>query len=793
MKKNVILFLLALLSLQGWAQKPTLTEASLNRLSYQLPDINPEDSLALQQAVVALGTQVRSDIEQLLQGHVVKDPSVQQVCAELLMFGYILEAKYQQALKQLATIRSLLTIESDKRTYGVKLESYLQASLASRHARDTTFAYTVRQTTLNAYQAVPATKVKQLVNQAKASYQEPYRLESYKRIITGWPEIRKNGQGKLTVAMMRLVLPTYIYFVIHRQVSAPALEALQAIDGTQITSQTVLIPMRDGIKLGAEIFTSSANSPSLPVILSVSPYPNPFTKRYGHAFASAGYVYVLVDSRGRGKSEGKFIPFEQDSRDIYDVIDWIARQPWCNGQIGMTGGSYLGFTQWAAIKTKHPALKAINPVAAVAPGIDFPKTNNIYWPYMLRWLGLVEGKTYNVENFYNEAYWNNVFWQLYNQQLPFYQADSILGKPNEIFHRWLAHPAQDAYWDQMLPTPEEYAQLDIPVFTITGYADDDQPGALHYYQQHLKYNRQTAQSNHYVLIGPYDHYGVQWVPDEQMGAFPVEKEALIPMYEVIIGWFDFVLKGKPKPAVLQDKVNYFVMGTGQWKHLPAWAAASTDTLRLHLTHLPASRLSRKATGTLVTKPVESLQKTSYTFHTGHRRDSAEVFQEQATDSDSVYLFKEHNVLYESEPLPADIEISDFLQVQLYLSLSVPDADLQVKLYELMPDGKSFPLGESLLRARYRTSAREATLIKPGKINIYTFDRFYFISKKLQKGSRIRLTFQHLNSPFLERNYGSGGIVSKGSGKEGRKVKAVLYQGGKYPSQLIIPYSGINAN
>lgn len=137
---------------------------------------------------------------------------------------------------------------------------------------------------------------------------------------------------------------------------------------------------------------------------------------------------------------------------------------------------------------------------------------------------------------------------------------------------------------------------------------------------------------------------------------------------------------------------------------------------------------------------------AYSLHTAFNWDSTEAFRSNSTLADSGYLTSDRNLVYESEPLPQDAEIFDFIRVQLFMSLTTPDADFEVNLYESTPDGKSFPLGSCVLRARYRNSLQQEELVKPGEINWYTFDTFRFLSKKLLKGSRLRLVVENLNSP-----------------------------------------------
>ncbi len=781
--KTVLLLLCcALLPALLLAQPKPLRPDVLQQLTYHLPELEPADSVALQSAIGALAGQVRADFEKLTREYTLDAPNLAQTCHELLWYAYAVEGNAGKALYHLQQVRERLVIPADRRTYGVKIESYLRARQVSPNPSDTAFARVVRETVRAAYGPLPPAERGQLVTQAKPTYQPVYKAEIFNRIQWGWHEVVKKNGGRLNLELVRFVLMFHLHYRLHDAIAAPALAALRELEPSDIGSRAVRIPVRDGVTLAGLLVQNAALAGPQPVILSVSPYPEPLASRYGNAFALAGYTYLYVDCRGQGGSEGEFVPFERDAEDAYDVIDWVARQPWCNGSVGMTGGSYLGFVQWAAAKKKHPALKAINPMVAVAPGVDFPGRSNIFMPYALQWLTRTTDPTTTTALFMNQPYWDQLYLQAYRHRLPFDRLDSIRGSLNPVFRRWAAHPHRDAYWSALVPTAEEYARLDIPVLTITGYMDDDQPGALHYYEQHHRHGNPAARDKHYLLMGPYDHSGAQWMPAGHLGAIAVEPEALVPIYEVVIGWFDWVLKGKAKPALLQDKVNYFVMGTGKWQHLPDLHAATTDTLRLYLR--PAARTG--TAGLLQPLPGQRTRTTGLTFDTRFNRDSLEIFRDYGALSDSGYLHTGRNLVYESAPLPADADISGFLSATLWMKLTAPDADFAVNLYERTPDGKSFPLGNCILRARYRNGPEREELVKPGRIEAYHFKEFFFLSKRLQKGSRLRFTFEPLNSPHWQRNYGSGGAVSRESGADGRVVKATIYQGGPYDSRIEIP-------
>src|SRR5579864_143858 len=167
----------------------------------------------------------------------------------------------------------------------------------------------------------------------------------------------------------------------------------------------VKIPMRDGVKLNATVFTARGQKEPVPVIFTFTPYiGDSYTDRAVY-FAKHGYVYALVDVRGRGNSGGEFEPFVNEGKDGFDVVEWFAKQPYCNGKVTMWGGSYAGFDQWAVLKEFPPHLATIVPAAAAHPGVDFPAFRNVPTTYLVRWLTLTSGTTPNAKLFGEEAFW----------------------------------------------------------------------------------------------------------------------------------------------------------------------------------------------------------------------------------------------------------------------------------------------------------------------------------------------------------------------------------------------------
>ncbi len=343
-------------------------------------------------------------------------------------------------------------------------------------------------------------------------------------------------------------------------------------DSIYILKDSVFIPTRSGIDIAAIIVRKKTNTTPLPAILFYTTYHQGENDAiFGKRSADRDYVGVVAYTRGIKTDLTHYAPYEHEGTDVYDIIDWMSKQSWSNGEVGMYSGSYTGFSQWATVKNVHSALKAIVPQVAVMPGFDVPMENNVqmnlglYWPhdYIYKREPLRRGLPF----------------EWFENGIAFGKMDSLAGYKNEIFQKWLQHPSYDSYWQALVPTPEEYSKINIPVLSTTGYYDGDQLGALQYFKLHNKYHKNA---NHYFVIGPYDHWGAQRTPAKILMGYEIDSVANINMMNLAYEFMDYVLKGKPKPALLKDKVNYQVMGTNEWKHAPSLQAINNDTLTFYL-------------------------------------------------------------------------------------------------------------------------------------------------------------------------------------------------------------------
>ena len=548
----------------------------------------------------------------------------------------------------------------------------------------------------------------------------------------------------------------------------------------------VKIPMRDGLLLNATLYRPINAAPT-PVIFTLTPYISDSYHERGYYFARHGYTFALVDCRGRGNSEGDFEPFANEGLDAYDLVEWLAAQPFCDGKVAMWGGSYAGFNQWMALKELPPHLKTIVPAASAHAAVDFPFFKNIFYSNDIQWQTLISGVTGNSNLFGEQAFWIEKFRQMYLNHRPFRELDQIVGNLSTHFQTNLAHPTPDAYWDRITLTSAEYDRIDIPILTITGHYDGDQPGALHYYRQHMG-STSPARGQHYLIIGPWDHPGTR-TPNKEFAGLKFGEACLLDLNKLHTEWYAWTMQGGPKPEFLKQRVAYYLAGAEEWKYADSLDAISGETRRLYLTSTNGIANDVFHSGTLEeTLPAVS-QPDTYIYDPLDVRP-AELEREEVKDyfTDQRYAFNLYGngLVYHSAPFEQDVEVTGFVKLVAWIALDVPDTDFQVTVSEILNDGSHIQLTQDLLRARYRESLREEKLVTPGEINRYTFDGFTFFSRRVARGSRLRLLIVSPNSIYYQKNYNSGGVVSAETGADARTAHVTLFHDENHPSYLELP-------
>jgi len=549
----------------------------------------------------------------------------------------------------------------------------------------------------------------------------------------------------------------------------------------------VKIPLRDGVRLNATLYRPAGQSEPRPCVFTLTPYIAESYHDRGMYFAAHGYPFLTVDVRGRGNSEGSFHPFLQEAKDGYDIVEWLAKQPYCNGKISMWGGSYAGYDQWATAKELPPHLATIVPVASPAAGVDFPGRGNIPYPYDVQWLTFTAGHTSQGRIFGDDAFWVGAILRWIESGTSFRSLDTFVGIPSAIFQEWTSHPDQDAYWDAYNPTAQQYAQLSLPILTITGMYDDDQPGALAHYRRYMQATSAQGRARHFLVIGPWDHPGTR-TPKQEFLGLKFGPASLVDLPQLHLDWYRYTMENGPRPEFLRKAVAYYVTGAERWRYADTLEAVTASSRPFFLDSNGGGPRTLYSAGGLA--PDHPGRNAPDRYRYDPHDVSVEKIESQSnrdvvTDQ-QVALANDAKVVYVSAPFAQDQELSGFFRLEVWISIDQPDTDLSVTVSEIDPAGTVTPLSSDLMRARYRESMRSPRLVTTKEPLRYDFNRFTFASRQVRKGSRLQLVVSRADPFSYEKNYNSGGVVADETMKDARPVTVEIFHDAKRPSALYVP-------
>lgn len=538
----------------------------------------------------------------------------------------------------------------------------------------------------------------------------------------------------------------------------------------QISEYNVGVPMRDGVKLRANLFRPGEVG-RYPAILVRTPYgKGDAITGANQSFVNRGYAVIVQDVRGRYRSGGTFEPINQEINDGDDTLNWIAQQPWSDGDVGMYGGSYLGIAQWKAAMTHNPHLKAIFPYVS---GDDdyrdrFYSTGGaMKIGHRLLWFA---------ENMRAPRFVPPDF-SIYVAALPLRAADfAATGHRLDDWREVANHPAYDEFW-KANSVREHLKDIHIPVYSVGGWYDNYVESDLEAFSIHHKHNPDDR-----IMIGPWAHVFSATFPNVSYG-----KDALVPLRPEQLRWFDRWLKnggGSQRNSAVSEPppVRIFVMGINQWRNEEDWPLARARNVKYYL----------DAGGQLGNKP--DPQSTPDTFVYDPRNPvptmggavccNPRVFPWGPLDQRRVE--QRHDVLvYSTPPLASAIEVTGPVKAVLHVASSAPDTDFTAKLVDVFPDGTARNLTDGILRMRYRDSLESPKLMTPGEDYRVTVDAGV-TSNVFLVGHRIRLEISSSNFPRFDRNPNTGGPVADTSGKDARPAVQTVYHEHQRYSYLLLP-------
>lgn len=487
------------------------------------------------------------------------------------------------------------------------------------------------------------------------------------------------------------------------QTTTLAFTQIQTLDNDYIIDDKVLIKTPDGANISAIVVRKKSADKPLPTILQMTIYVRERDLQSLKEAADHGYVGVMAYSRGKYLSPDLIAPYEHEASDAYTIIDWISRQSWSNAAVGMYGGSYNGFTQWAATKRLHPALKTIVPYVANRPGQGLPMENNIFINPNYQWAFYVSNNK-TLDNAVNDdrKRFRDLAFNWWQSGRKYRDIDQIDGTPNPLLQRWLQHPAYDHYWQAMVPVAEEFARINIPVLSIDGYYNDSQVSGLNYLREHLRY---VPDAEHYLIIGPYGHFGAQRGGEKILNELEISPDALIDTKKITYEWLDYVLKNAAKPAFLKDKINYFVMDENQWHHAPSLDAMHNDHLKFYL-----STTASKNTYALSTQAPKRINYLQQIVNFADRKISNNDYYPSPIVRKDVD--RSNGFVFTSEALLTDVTMNGSFDGEIVASINLRDMDYGITLYELTEKGEYFHLSYVITRASYAQDQSVRQLLPP---------------------------------------------------------------------------------
>jgi putative CocE/NonD family hydrolase len=537
-----------------------------------------------------------------------------------------------------------------------------------------------------------------------------------------------------------------------------------------VTLTDVKIPMRDGVVLSANIFLPSAEA-KFPVILSRTPYNK---AKSGGSLPSQGYVVVSQDCRGKGQSAGTWVPFIHERSDGQDTIRWIARQPWCNGSIGMMGGSYVGFTQWSTAPVSGDLLRALfTTVPLIDPYDDLAYVGGAFQLRLMMGWGSSTGGSKVM------AKWQRDDWL---RTLPLRTWDTALDLPVPYLQDWIAHPQYDDYWKPG-SIRGQAQHITTPIFAVCGWYDIFAGSVI----GHLNAVREQspspeARKHQHLLMGPWPHGANR---SQKLGDLDFGKDSLVDMPAIQSQWFDRWLKQQPSDVDSWPPFRIFVMGRNQWRDEQEWPLARTKFTPYYF-QSGGSANTAKGNGRLTTDNPATQAADRFVYDPDDPVPTLGgcLLGGGAGPYDQSEIEQRPDVLvFTGDPLASQLEVTGPVKVLLYAATTAPDTDWTAKLVDVWPDGRAINLCDGIVRARCRDRDRSPSLIEPGKVYRYEID-LWVTSNVFLPGHRIRVEVSSSNFSRFDRNPNTGHAF--GADAERCKATQTVFHDAEHPSHILLP-------
>ncbi|MCL4561100.1 MAG: CocE/NonD family hydrolase [Chloroflexi bacterium] len=554
------------------------------------------------------------------------------------------------------------------------------------------------------------------------------------------------------------------------------------------------VRMRDGIVLRADVYRPDVET-RLPVLLQRTPYGKGTSDlEFALMAADRGYAVVSQDTRGHFASEGDGLPFFHEKEDGYDTVEWAAQQPWADGQVGMFGSSYVGYTQWAAAVMQPPSLKTI------VPGFTFTDPYSVMYQGGALILGAAISLTLTSvtldaiqHSSGNPEEKGSLFQQWIRMMDGMTEGDTfrftplaempLIGRSGIVpfLYYFLSHPTRDGFWEA-ISCPLE--QVHIPAFHIGGWYD------LFIGNTWNDFATLTEQGSaqQKLLIGPWTHAVYSSLSGEVDFGVQASSMMVRPL-EMQIRWFDHWLKGTENGILDEPQIRIFTMGENRWRSESNWPAFIGQPTYFYLhSDTPANSLIGNGRLDQTIPSCEPPDTFRYVPSNPAPTSGgglccwAPALRPGAFDQRPVEA-REDVLVYTSKVLDRDLEITGPIRVNLWAASSAADTDFTAKLVDVAPCGNARNLLDGILRARFRNHGKDPVMLNPGEAVEYEID-LGVTSHIFKAGHAVRLEVSSSNFPRFDRNANTG--LLPGEDAVLLPAQQTVFHEASKPSRLILP-------
>ncbi|MBI4603821.1 MAG: CocE/NonD family hydrolase [Planctomycetes bacterium] len=527
-----------------------------------------------------------------------------------------------------------------------------------------------------------------------------------------------------------------------------------ALPAAEPRHEEVLMPARDGVELATSVYLPAEGGPRWPCVLARTPYGKDGNRGVARDLTGRGYAFVSQDCRGKHKSKGKYDPFRTDHLDGHDAVEWVARQPWSDGKVGMMGGSALGITSHLAATQAPPHLLCAYVIVAEGSA----RHNTVYM-----------GGVYRKE--------------LNDGWLAAQGAMATIGES-------VRNPPSSPHWDWR-ELALHHRKVQIPIYEVGGWFDIFAQGSIDTFGGLQASAGGIGAGNQKLVMGPWAHGA--------LGGrlkFPEDRAGELIAGEHLRRWFDRWLKGEENGIDREPPVRYYVLGDPEDKAAPGneWrSAAGWPPLPARITpyYLRGGGRLAPAPAPVPAPAAGEPSKVEYAYDPKSpvpTKGGANLILGGKGPIDQREVGERQDYLrFATEPLESPFEVIGRIYVDLHVESDAPDTDFAAKLVDVYPDGYEALITDGILRARYREGFEKEVFLEPGKVVPLRID-LWSAAIVFNAGHRVAVHVTSSNDPRFDPNPNTGKPTRADS--ETRVARNAVHHSARYPSRVLLPVTRV---